>query len=188
MRDLFVRYLINLYHDVPASVYEGLLSIFILGAIVMIALKGFRNGTILSVVLLAIEYLILIYCATVIFRECSEAVGHNFTPFWSYGAIESGRIDLLAENIMNVVVFVPIGLLLSCVSHRLKWWLVLFFGFVISVSIEALQYFFYKGFSEVDDVIHNTLGCAIGIIMVAVLKGIWKFCSYVFVPQRRAKG
>lgn len=188
MRELFVRYIINLYQDVPTSVYEGLLSIFCLGAVVMIALKGFKNGSILSVVLLATEYMILIYCATVIFRECTEVEGHNFTPFWSYGAIESGRIDLLAENIMNVVVFVPVGFLLSCVSRHLKWWMVLFFGFGISVSIEALQYFFYKGFSEVDDVIHNTIGCAIGIMMVAVLKGIWKFCCYVFVPQRRAKG
>ena len=45
---------------------------------------------------------------------------------------------------MNVVVLVPVGLLLSCVSYRLKWWLVLLIGFSISVSIEALQFFFIK--------------------------------------------
>ena len=173
MRELFVKYIIDLYQDVPTSVYEGLLSVLCLGAVVLIAINGFSRGLKFSAGLLAIEYVILIYCATVILREYSENVGHDFTPFWSYSAIENGRENLLAENIMNVVVFVPVGLLLSSVSRRLKWWMVLLIGFGISVSIEALQYFFHKGFSEFDDVFHNTLGCAIGIIIVAIIKGIW---------------
>lgn len=172
MRGLFVKYIIDLYQDVPTSVYEGLLSIFCLGSVVLVVIKGFPKGIKLSAALLAIEYVLLIYCTTVVFREYSENVGHDFTPFWSYSAIVNGRNDLLAENIMNVVVLVPVGLLLSCVSYRLKWWLVLLIGFSISVSIEALQYFFYKGFSEVDDVFHNTLGCAIGIMIVAIIKGL----------------
>lgn len=172
MRELFVKYIIDLYHDVPTSVYEGLLSVFCLGSVVLIALKGFSKGLKFSAAMLAIEYVILIYCATIIFREYSENVGYDFVPFWSYEAIENGRNDLIAENIMNVVVFVPVGLLLSCVSHRLKWWMVLLIGLGISLSIEALQYFFHKGFSEFDDIFHNTLGCAIGIMIVAVIKGI----------------
>jgi len=173
MRELFVKYIIDLYQDVPISVYEGLLSVLCLGAVVLIATKGFTKGMKVTAGLFAIEYVLLIYCATVIFREYSENVGHNFTPFWSYEEIGNGRNDLLAENIMNVVVFVPIGLLLSCVSQRLKWWMVLLIGFGVSLSIEVLQYYFHKGFSEVDDVIHNTLGCAIGILIIAIIKGIW---------------
>lgn len=174
MKEQFVQYIIGLYQDVPASVYEGLLSVFCLGAAVFITIKGFGKGLKLSAGLFAIEYAVLIYCATVIFREYSETVEHNFTPFWSYKAIRNGCDVLLAENIMNVVVFVPIGLLLSCTSRHLKWWMVLLIGFCISVSIEALQYIFHKGFSEFDDVFHNTLGCAIGIMIVAVIKGLWK--------------
>lgn len=171
MRELLIRYIIDLYQDVPTSVYKGLLSVFCLGSVVF-AIKDFPKGLKLSVGLLAIEYVLLIYFATVIFREYSENVEYNFSLFWSYRAIENGR-ELLAENIMNVVVFVPVGVLLCCVSCRLKWWMVLLIGFGISVSIETLQYFFHKGFSEVDDVMHNTLGCAIGILIVAIIKGIW---------------
>lgn len=168
------EYIVNLYLDVPSNVYEGLLSIFCLGAFVLIALKDFKKVWKLSAGLLVIEYVILIYCATVIFREYSENVGRNFLPFWSYDKIYHGdTTGLLAENIMNVVVFVPVGLLLSCVPIRLKWWMILFVGFGISVSIETLQYIFHKGFSEVDDVFHNTLGCVIGILIVAIIKGIW---------------
>lgn len=173
MRDLFIRYLVNLYQDVPTSVYEGLLSVLCLGAVVLIAFKGISKGLKFSAGLLAIEYVILVYCVTVVFRECTENVGHNFMPFWSYEAIENGRNDLLAENIMNVVAFVPVGLLLSCVSRQLKWLMVLLIAVGISVSIEALQYYFHKGFSEFDDVFHNTLGCTIGIMIIAIIKGIW---------------
>ena len=187
MKELFVRYIIDLYQDVPTSVYEGLLSVFCLGAVVLIALKGFRKGWRLSVGLLAIEYIVLIYCATVIYRAYSETVGHDFSPFWSYRAIEHGRNDLLVENIMNVVVFVPVGLLLSCVSRRLKWWMVLLIGFGISLSIESLQFAMKRGFSEFDDVFHNTFGCAIGVMIVEIFKGVWKFCAFLFVPQRRPK-
>ena len=39
-------------------------------------------------------------------------------------------------------------------------------GTGISVTIEALQFYFMKGFSEVDDVMHNTFGCILGYILV----------------------
>ena len=83
---------------------------------------------------------------------------------------------------MNVVVFVPIGILVGIVTLQKKkekgGWkiglaLTLGVGFCISVSIEALQYFFKRGFSEFDDVFHNTLGCLIGFMIAAMIKGIW---------------
>ena len=105
------------------------------------------------------------------FRVASDVIsGHDFHPFWSYVAIQEGNKVLLPENIMNVVGFMPLGFLLG-ISLRgkkedLRWksgWLIAFLvGFCISVSIEALQYFTYRGFSEFDDVFHNTLGCVIG--------------------------
>ena len=178
MRALFVKYIIDLYKDVPTSIYEGLLSVLCLGAVVLISIKGFSRGLKLSAGLLAIEYVILIYCATVIFREYSENVGHDFTPFWSYEAIGNGRNDLLAENTMNVVVFVPVGILTALVIYnKLKVFKVGLFivalGLFISSSIEALQFFLKRGFLELDDVFHNTLGCLIGFMIVVIIKGIW---------------
>ncbi len=48
------------------------------------------------------------------------------------------------------------------VATEVPWWKVIGVGCLISISIEVLQFIFIRGFSEVDDVIHNTLGCAIG--------------------------
>lgn len=39
-------------------------------------------------------------------------------------------------------------------------------GCGISVTIGALQFFFMRGFSEVDDVMHNTVGCLAGWLRV----------------------
>lgn len=209
MKEQFRQYAINLYQNVPTEVYEGLLSIFCLGAIGLIAFFGWKKGWKKVVGLLLAEYVFLIYCSTVIYRKVAEGVvGHNFSPFWSYEAIKNGREDLIAENIMNVVVFVPVGILLGLISrirelenkapskgigktkglwrtrsHRhtllplgqriARISLIVGTGLIISGSIEALQYFLKRGFSEFDDVFHNTLGCLIGFMIVAIIQWIW---------------
>lgn len=38
-------------------------------------------------------------------------------------------------------------------------------GCSISITVEALQFWFMKGFSEVDDVMHNMVGCIFGYIL-----------------------
>ena len=84
-------------------------------------------------------------------------------PFWSYIAYFKGEDNsLMNENIMNVVVFVPIGLLAGLASRNMNWIKVLVFGLCISITIEVLQFAFEKGFTELDDVMHNTLGCLFG--------------------------
>ena len=49
----------------------------------------------------------------------------------------------------------------------------LLIGCSISVTIEALQFWFMKGFSEVDDVMHNTVGCLIGYMLVKGSCDLW---------------
>jgi len=163
MREQFKQYVISLYQDIPQEVYEGLLSIFCIGLVIFIAWKGFKTGLRYSVALLLIEYIFLIFCSTVFFRTTSELRKYDIHPFWSYQAIQEGKEDLLAENIMNVVVFIPVGLMLgSLLRVKGSWLFTLLIGCGISIIIESLQFFFMRGFSEFDDVMHNTVGCLIG--------------------------
>ena len=68
---------------------------------------------------------------------------------------------------MNVVVFIPVGMILgSLLRVKGSWLVALLIGCSISITIEALQFWFMKGFSEVDDVMHNTFGCILGYILV----------------------
>jgi glycopeptide antibiotics resistance protein len=174
MREQFRTYIVSLYQNIPTEVNEGLLSVFCLGLVVFIAWKGFKIGLRYSVALLLIEYIFLIFCSTVFFRTTSELRKYDFQPFWSYKAIQDGREDLLAENIMNVVVFVPVGLLFGIAFKQMTWWKALMIGCSISITIESLQFFFLRGFSEVDDVLHNMVGCLIGLEMLTILRIILK--------------
>lgn len=157
MKEEIKQYVDSLYQDVPTSVYEGLLSVFCLGAVIIIGLYGWNQGWRKIAGLLLVEYVFLIYYSTVIIRTKVEGVGYNFHPFWSYG-----EPRLFVENIMNVAVFVPVGVLTGLVLRGIRWWQVLIAGSVLSISIETLQFFLKRGFSEIDDVMHNTLGYVIG--------------------------
>ena len=166
MKEQITEYVLSLYRDIPMAVYEGLLSVLCLGVVVAIVCYGLKRGWRRIAGLQLVEYIFLIFCSTVIYRRGYEGAGYELSPFWSYAATQEGRTELLTENIMNVVAFVPIGLLLGIGIPRLKWWYALLIGFYLSSSIEILQFVFKKGFAEFDDVMHNTFGCILGYILV----------------------
>ena len=103
MKDKFELYLDPLINGVPHYMYEGLLYLFCIGAVLIIVRKKKRAWKGISWLLLT-EYIFLIYCSTVIFRVVRGVREYDYTPFLSYN-----RPELLVENIMNVVVFVPVG-------------------------------------------------------------------------------
>ena len=142
---------------IPYEYLIGVAFVVIIGIIVSFWWKGFKKGLRYSSGLTLAGYIFLVFCSTVFLRKVGKIQRYDFHPFWSYN-----RSDLLVENIMNVVVFIPIGQLLGVAFKRMTWWKVMLIGCAISVTIEVLQFFFMKGFSEVDDVMHNTLGCLIG--------------------------
>ena len=106
----------------------------------------------------------LILCATVIFRETGAERGYNLILFWSY--FDYGRhsyfLEMFGENILNVLLFVPVGFLAGCGFPGMTLKKVLLLGAGLSIFIELLQLIFKKGFCETDDVIHNVVGCLIG--------------------------
>lgn len=169
MKEQFIQYIISLYQVIPIEVYEGLLSVFCLGVLLLIAWKDFKTGLRYSAALLVVEYIFFLFCSMVIFRAIGETRQYDFHPFWSYD-----RPDLFAENIMNVVVFVPVGLLIGIFFKQMTWWKALLVGCAISITIEALQFFLMRGFSECDDVMHNTFGCLIGSGIIMFFRIIFK--------------
>lgn len=173
MREQFRTYIVSLYQNIPAEVYEGLLSVCCLGLVMLLGFYGIKKGLRYTSGLLMVEYVFLIFCSTVIYRSVGEIRQYDFHPFWSYQAIQDGREELLAENIMNVVVFIPVGLLLGIAFKQVTWWKALLIGCSISVIIESLQFFLMRGFSELDDVMHNTLGCLIGFGFMIILRIIF---------------
>lgn len=161
-RDSFV-------HGVPLVVIISLISIFCTFSVTFLIWKGLRRGLFLMIRLLLFEYLIIIYCSTVITRNANGYFKYDFHPLWSYKAIVQGQTNLLAENLMNVLVFIPVGLLLGLGFQRWSFIKIIGFGILFSISVEFMQLVFKRGFCEIDDVIHNTLGCMIGYGMYLIV-------------------
>ena len=124
-----------------------------------------------------IAYGCLIINITVFSRTENSEQRHNFNPFWSYEAIQEGWDNLVRDNVLNVLLFVPLGLLLCGTFQRIKWYQVLVVGMVLSIVIETLQYKMKRGFSEFDDVFHNVIGCLVGLV-------VYKAVNYFFAKRR----
>lgn len=162
MKFLVLQSLGMYYKGVPTIVYASLLLVFCLSLVICFAIKGFKNGWRTLSKIALVEILFLIYGSTVLFRKYVETRGHNFQPFWSYEAIGNGEEFYIEENFFNFLFFLPVGLLLGCAFRSMTWWKVMIIGICVSASIEMMQYVYNRGFAEVDDVIHNTLGCLMG--------------------------
>lgn len=175
MKEQLSNYAESLYKDFPVEVLGGVLLVLCVGVLIIVLFEKFSWRKIARLIL--IEYVFLIYCSTVIFRIYSEERGFNLTPFWSYEAIINGDDILLPQIIMNIIVFIPIGILLCAMFAKGKLWKTIGLGCLLSISIEVSQFLFKRGFSEVDDVMHNTFGCLIGYLMVMGVRFLLKGCG-----------
>ena len=75
---------------------------------------------------------------------------------------------------MNVVGFIPIGYLLAsslrgiCGNDR-SMWLAIPLAALFSLSIELLQLVTSRGLFEFDDILHNTVGAVVGVVIYYVI-------------------
>lgn len=91
-------------------------------------------------------------------------LGAYLEPFSSFGT-ERFSAGLCRECILNVFLFLPLGIFMPfSLPERTKnkVRITILFGMMLSVGIETMQYLFGMGLCETDDVIHNTLGAALG--------------------------
>lgn len=123
--------------------------------------------------LLFLFWLFAALYATIIDR--SEGTGEMIlTPFWSYWEAfrPGGNPEMLRANLMNVLLFLPGGLLLGELLPRRWSWqkalLAFAFSLSLSVGIETAQALFELGLAETDDVIHNSLGGLLGSLPAAL--------------------
>lgn len=88
----------------------------------------------------------------------------NLHLFSSYKeAYNKMQISLFRNIILNILLFVPFGFLLPIYSDKLKkLYKIILIGFFTTLIIEAIQYITKIGIFEIDDILNNTIGTAIG--------------------------
>ena len=94
----------------------------------------------------------------------------NLVPFVNLFDYASKR-DLLLNVIGNTAMFIPSGIVLPIIYKKLNnFWKVVAAGAMISLCLEVLQLPFSVRASDVDDLILNVLGVAIGYGIYAAMK------------------
>lgn len=171
--DLF---LIWTTHNRPWSVREIVIFLILLSvcsfhtfrAVYRKQLKLQQGAAILALIL----FLGIVFASTV-FTRAATIRHYELIPFWSwYEVIVNHSRSLLIENLLNMILLSPVGILLPIIlDSRLRPSMVYLIGIIISAVIETSQLLFKRGLFEWDDMIHNGLGCMLGcLVMNAVLK------------------
>ncbi|WP_353856346.1 VanZ family protein [Bacillus sp. Bos-x628] len=106
------------------------------------------------------------------FSAPRDQVSVNLMPFHSIyqnvHAYHQGYPNLVFLNLAgNILLFVPLGFLLYWRYRKMCWQKAILAGFILSTMIEVLQWIFSQfdiitRSSDIDDMILNTIGTAIG--------------------------
>ena len=146
------------------------------GAVCLVLCRAGRmkKRTALLTVLLGF-YLAVIVTFTLGHRIPKQGYDYNLKLFWTIEAIRNGKKDLISESIWNVVLFVPLGVILALLlpgkGRTGRFWRPVLIGAGVSAAIELIQLVGKLGLFEFDDIIYNTAGCMIGVLLaLAVIK------------------
>lgn len=136
----------------------------VLGSVCLYRRKRIRASQAASIVAMT-AFLLLVAWVTIFDRPLWER-SWELVPLWSYGAIARGVPGMLREVVLNCIMLLPAGVLLPFIFDRpLRWHWGLLFGAVCSGCIEIAQLVSCRGLCEIDDVIHNSIGCMVGCVV-----------------------
>ena len=132
---------------------------------------------------------------TLLSRRSGSSQYFELQPFRVYGHLFESQVEEIKASgfaamflqgtlpitglILNILLYYPLGYLLPILFPKLKPKHVILIGCLCSIATEATQYLLKMGWCETDDVIHNTLGTAIGV-------WVWLWQSKRLNAQRSA--
>lgn len=108
-------------------------------------------------------YMLLVYSYTVLSRQERSGAKYELRLFWSYAALLRGHKVFFTYIIMNILMLLPVGYLLSVLGMRGMFTMLL--GSAFSCLIELSQLITGRGLFELDDIFHNSLGVWLGILL-----------------------
>lgn len=144
---------------------------FLVTLLAAVAMRKRHNLKRVIAACFTILYLCLVYTSTVLSRSAGAEMKFKLMPFWSYAQWRQGNEIFLQYIILNLLLLLPVGVSLSCIWGDKKK--VLLAGFGFSCFVEISQLLSRRGLMEADDVIHNTMGVFLGILLHFTAVKIW---------------
>lgn len=125
--------------------------------------KTSRLTTALFVIYLIALFWIIVLKFNLPLTYVGEERSVNMVPY-SQSQILNGQVDY-GEIILNVLIFIPLGVYAGTLFKRWNLSKKLGLAFFISFSCEILQFVFGVGSADITDIINNTLGGLIGLLL-----------------------
>lgn len=112
-------------------------------------------------------------------RPLSYRIGSsNFIPFRSISQFLFKGINIRnsLENLLgNIIAFGPLGFLLPMLTNKMnKFKFVILSAFVLSLIFEIIQLLTSLGEFDVNDIILNVIGGALGYLFYKILPTLWR--------------
>lgn len=140
--------------------------------------KRVKMLRVLFVVYLIALFEIVVFKFDIPFSNMGYLRSVNFIPF-NQSLIVNGKIEL-SEIFMNMVIFIPLGVYFEIIFSKWSTMKKVFIVFVVSLSCEILQFIMAVGASDITDVINNTLGGIVGVLIIKLLIRLFKDKNKVY--------
>lgn len=157
-----------------ALIFIAIISILYLPILIKLKNKGISPIRQISYIGLFCSIFLIIF-ATILFTPITfEPENHflNLVPFnW---IIENDFEQFIVEKLPNILLFISLGLFIPVVFKSKRRFLkTLLITFIITFEIEFFQYFIGR-LSDIDDIIMNLTGGAIGYLIFTIMNKIFK--------------
>ena len=157
-------------HNRPWSMREIVLFLVILAVCSFFSIRAAHRHQIKIYQALAILALLIylgVVFASTVFTRMPTVRQYELIPFWSwYEVFVNHSRSLLVENLLNILLLLPAGVLLPIIfDRRLRPSMAFMMGALISAAIEVSQLILRRGLFEWDDMFHNSFGCLFGCLI-----------------------
>lgn len=117
-----------------------------------------------------VVYIIVLFMSLIRFESIGSVKSNdiNIIPFSDYSDYPNVR-DIFYNIIGNIIIFIPFGMYLNKLSSKTNTLLKFSVILVSSLIIEASQFFLKSGHADIDDLIFNSVGGLLGILITGFL-------------------
>lgn len=164
MKELFSYIVLDMLEPIsylPIGICIGLLLYMLLSFLFK------NNKKQLRLISIFLCYLVVVIIQTLLSRESGSRDGMDLALFSTWG----DTIRSHAYVIENIIMLIPYGFLLSLLISN-HFMLVGCSGLLFSCCLEITQLITQRGYFQIDDIIMNTIGCMIGILVVQCMKKV----------------
>lgn len=147
------------------------------------AMEKERHKHIISILFLL--YVVLTLSVTLLLREPMGK--EQIKTEWLLGLKCFNPNIVFGDNLVNLILFIPIGVFVFLISKNYRLLNSVLFGLFISETIECSQLIWHLGSFDVDDLFFNTVGALVGGVFVVLIRKVKYFSKSKVISNKNVR-